>query len=64
MMLIIGLTIFPQVRLNEISNYKQMLVGVSCIYAVSSSTVYLTQNLIRRTKYILKHECREKTYFR
>ena len=32
-----GLRIY-EVRLNEISNYKQMLVGVSCIYAVSSST--------------------------
>ena len=29
-----------EVRLNEISNYKQMLVGVSCIYAVSTSTDY------------------------
>jgi hypothetical protein len=26
-----------EVRLNEISNYKQMLVGVSCIYAVRHS---------------------------
>lgn len=25
-----------EVRLNEIINYKQMLVGVSCIYAVIS----------------------------
>lgn len=25
-----------EVRLNGISNYKQMLVGVSCIYAVIS----------------------------
>jgi hypothetical protein len=29
-----GLRIY-EVRLNEISNYKQMLVGVSCIYVVS-----------------------------
>ena len=29
-----GLRIY-EVRLNEILNYKQMLVGVSCIYAVS-----------------------------
>ncbi len=27
-----------EVRLNEILNYKQMLVGVSGIYAVSTST--------------------------
>lgn len=26
-----------EVRLNEISNYKQMLVGVYCIYAVIAS---------------------------
>jgi hypothetical protein len=26
-----------EVRLNEIINYKQMLVGVSCIYAVIAS---------------------------
>ena len=26
-----------EVRLNEISNYKQMLVSVSCIYAVRRS---------------------------
>ena len=30
-----------EVRLNVILNYKQMLVGVSCIYAVSGSTVKL-----------------------
>lgn len=30
-----------EVRLNEILNYKQMLVGVSCIYAVRRSTVKL-----------------------
>ena len=35
-----------EVRLNEIINYKQMLVGVSCIYAVSTSTDYGN-----RTKY-------------
>jgi hypothetical protein len=29
-----------EVRLNEILNYKQMLVGVSCIYAVSTSKFY------------------------
>ena len=29
-----------EVRLNEISNYKQMLVGVSCIYAVISCKNY------------------------
>ena len=29
-----------EVRLNEISNYKQMLVGVSCIYAVSGRFYY------------------------
>ena len=31
-----GLRIY-EVRLNELSNYKQMLVGVSCIYAVRRS---------------------------
>jgi hypothetical protein len=31
-----GLRIY-EVRLNEILHYKQMLVGVSCIYAVSGS---------------------------
>lgn len=29
-----------EVRLNGFLNYKQMLVGVSCIYAISSSTEY------------------------
>ena len=29
-----------EVRLNEILNYKQKLVGVSCIYAVSTSMDY------------------------
>jgi 23S rRNA A1618 N6-methylase RlmF len=29
-----------EVRLNEILNYKQMLVGVSCIYAVISCKNY------------------------
>jgi len=34
-----GLRIY-EVRLNEILNYKQMLVGVSCIYAVISCKKY------------------------
>ena len=29
-----------EVRINGILNYKQTLVGVSCIYAVSTSTDY------------------------
>ena len=29
-----------EVRLNEIINYKQMLVGVSCIYAVIGCKIY------------------------
>ena len=42
-----GLRIY-EVRLNEISNYKQMLVGVSCIYAVMSSKFY--ENVDRNIK--------------
>ena len=34
-----------EVRLNEISNYKQMLVGVSCIYAVIGSKNYEAMGL-------------------
>jgi hypothetical protein len=37
-----------EVRLNEISNYKQMLVGVSCIYVVMSSKFY--ENVDRNIK--------------
>ena len=37
-----------EVRLNGIENYKQMLVGVSCIYAVMSSKFY--ENVDRNIK--------------
>lgn len=38
-----------EVRLNEILNYKQTLVGVSCIYAVISS-FYLWKQFIFNQK--------------
>ncbi len=34
-----------EVRLNEISNYKQMLVGVSCIYAVYKLIKFLSDGM-------------------